>query len=574
MTTSIVEAESILAIDLGSVHTRALLFDVVEGQYRFIGSGIAASTANAPFRDIGEGFYQAVLDLQEKLGRMLLEESRLILPSREDNAGVDRLVVTYTAGPVLRIVTAGLLADVSLQSVQRLASTVCGQIAESINLGDRRRPEAQIDAILRAEPDLVILGGGAEHGASRSVFKLAELLMLVCRVLPQERRPHILYAGNQVLARRIQDALSKWTTVHVAPNLRPSIDSEDLPPAQETLANLVTGFRNNQIGGLQSLTSQCSAIPLPVPHAMGRMIKFLSRAYDPAKGVLGIDIGSQGVIIASGKAGRLSLKVSPYGMGSAANRLAETDMIEEINRWLTVFTPPETIRDYLWQKTLYPGSIPYTTETLAIEQAMARVVLRLGMSQARSSYPNLGESFEPILASGSILSQAPSPGQALLMLLDGLQPAGVSTVILDKHNLLPALGAAAEINSLLPVQTLESSAFLNLGTVICPVSSARFGTPILRVRLEYEKGNETRMDIQQGSITVLPLKNGQSARLHLEPLRQTVIDPAGQRGVNSFKITGGLCGAVIDARGRPVILPGDAARRRDSMKKWKQTLDN
>ncbi|NPV75067.1 MAG: hypothetical protein HPY59_01705 [Anaerolineae bacterium] len=574
MTTSIVEAESILAIDLGSVHTRALLFDVVEGQYRFIGSGSAASTTNAPFRDIGEGFHQAVLDLQEKLGRTLVENGVLILPSREDNAGIDKLVVTYTAGPELRIVTAGLLADVSLQSVQRLATTVCGQIAESISLGDHRRPEAQIDAILRAEPNLIILGGGTEQGASRSVFKLAELLMMVCRVLPQERRPHILYAGNQALARRIQDVLSKWTIVHVAPNLRPGIDSEDLSPAQETLASLVTGFRNSQIGGMQSLTSQCSAAPLPVSHAMGRMVKFLSQSYDPTKGVLGIDIGSKGVIVAVGKAGKLSLKVSPYGMGSSANRLAETSLIDEVNRWMAVFTPPETIRDYLWQKTLYPGSIPYTAEALAIEQAMARVILRLGMSQTWSSYPDLGESFEPILASGSILSQAPTAGQALLMLLDGLQPVGVSTVILDKYNLLPALGIAAEVNSLLPVQTLESSAFLNLGTVICPISPARYGAPILRIRLEYEKGNETRMEIQQGSLTSLPLKNGQSARLHLEPLRRTLIDPAGQRGINSFKITGGLCGAVIDARGRPIPLPGDAARRRDILKKWKQTLGN
>lgn len=574
MTTSIIEAESILAIDLGSVHTRALLFDVVEGQYRFIGSGSAASTANAPFRDIGEGFHQAVLDLQEKIGRTLIENDTLILPSREDNTGVDRLVVAHSAGPDLRIVTAGLLADVSLLSVQRLAATVCGQIAESISLGDRRRSEVQVDAILRAEPNLVILGGGAEYGASRSVFRLAELLMMVCRVLPQEQRPHILYTGNQALARRIQDVLSKWTTVHVAPNLRPSIDNEDLSPAQKTLGNLVTGFRNNQLGGMQSLTSQCSTDPLPVPHALGRMIKFLSRAYDPAKGVLGIDIGSKGMIIAVGKAGKLNLAVSPYGMGSSANRLAETALTDEINRWLTVFTSPETIRDYLWQKTLYPGSIPSTAETLAIEQAMARVIMRLGMAHTRSLYPELSEAFEPILASGSILSQAPTSGQALLMLLDGLQPAGISTVILDKHSLLPALGTAAEVNPLLPVQALETSAFLNLGTVICPVSSTRYGTPILRIRLEYEKGSETRMEIRQGSITVLPLKNGQSARLHIEPLRRTLIDPMGARGVNSFKITGGLCGAVIDARGRPISLPADAARRRDILKKWKQALGN
>ncbi|MCC6148112.1 MAG: glutamate mutase L [Anaerolineaceae bacterium] len=572
MATSIVDAQSILAIDLGSVHTRALLFDVVEGQYRFIGSGIAASTANAPFRDIGEGFFRAVLNLQEKLGRTLIKDDRLILPSREDNAGVDRLVAAYTAGPELRIVTAGLLTDVSLQSIQRLAGTVSGQVAESLSLGDRRRPEARIDAVLQAKPDLIIFGGGTEGGAGRSVFKLAELLILVCRILPQEQRPHILYTGNQALARKIQEALSKWTTVHIAPNVRPGIDQEDISPAQEVLAELVTDFRKKQLGGMQTLADQCSAVPLPVSHAMGRMVRFLSRAYDPQKSVLGIDIGSQGVILAAAQDGRLNLAVAPYGLGSSARRLTEPALIEEINRWLTIYTPPELLRDYLWQKSLYPASIPGSAETLAIEQAMAKVILRRSFLQAKAENPDLGEVFEPILAGGSIFNQAPTAGEALMMLLDGLQPVGVSTVILDKHSLLAALGAAAEVNPLLPVQALESSAFLNLGTVICPYSPARYGAPILNVRVEYEKGNESRMEIRQGTFTVLPLKNGQTVRLHLEPLRKTVVDPTGQRSANSFKITGGLCGAVIDARGRPVPLPKDAARRRDVLKKWKQVL--
>lgn len=572
MTTSIVEAETILAIDLGSTNTRALLFDVVEGQYRFIGCGLAPSTANAPFRDIGIGFQNAVMDLQNTLGRTLIDDGALVMPSAPDGSGIDRLFVTYTAGPELRIITAGLLADVSLQSAQRLAATVSSKIAESIGLTDRRRTETQIDAILHARPDLIIFSGGADQGASRSVAKLAELLLMVCRVLPQEQRPHILFAGNQMLAKKIQDVFSRWTTVHIAPNVRPSIDTEDLSPAQEILAELVTGFRSNQIGGMSLLAAQCSAQPLPASHALGRLVKFLSKAYDPAKGVLGIDIGSANTLVAAGKGGNLNLSAAAYGIGSSINRLLDAGALEEIELWLPFAMPPQVIRDYLWQKHLFPGSLPYSTEALAIEQAAARVVLRLAMEQARASQPEFGVSFEPILVGGSILSNAPTPGQALLMMLDGLQPAGVSTVILDKYSLLPALGAIAGNNPLLPVQVLESSAFLNLGAIVCPLSNARFGTPILRVRLEYEKGSETQLEIRQGSLNMLPLQNGQPATLHLEPLRRTVIDPAGSSGVNSIKVIGGLCGAVIDARGRPLSLPTEDTHRHELLNKWKQAL--
>ena len=140
--------------------------------------------------------------------------------------------------------------------------------------------------------------------------------------------------------------------------------------------------------------------------------------------------------------------------------------------------------------------------------------------------------------------------------------------MLDQNGLTAPLGAASTFNPVLPVQVLESGAFLNLGTVICPVSEARYGTPILQVRLEYDQGNESRLEVRQGSLVQLPLKMGQVARIHLNGLRGTEIDPRGKRGKVSFKIVGGACGAVIDARGRPLNLPPDASRRRDLLRKW------
>jgi hypothetical protein len=573
MTTSIVEADSILAIDLGAAVTRALLFDVVDGQYRYIGSGSAPTTANAPYLDIGVGVLNAAFNLQETIGRTLIERDFLILPSKDNSSGIDRLVVVHSTGPEIRIIAAGLMENFSLQSAQNLAATIPSQIIDHISLGDQRPTVVQLDAIINAEPDLVIFAGGTDNGASRSVIKQAELLLQVCRILPQEKRPHILYAGNHALARKIQDVFSKFTVVSTAPNLRREIKGEDLSPAQETLASMVTEHRIKQIGGMDFLASLCCVPPLPASHAAGRMINFLYRTGDPSKGVLGVNLGQKDVITAAARGGKLCLNVSPFllreGIEEESIRAAENRIL----RWLPVEIPPGTVRDYIQQKTLYPESIPVTDQNLAIEQAMGRAALETGMEQIRVNYPDLNETFEPVLAGGSILSQMPTAWQKLLMLLDGLQPEGISTVILDQHDLLPALGAIAETNAVLPIQVLESSAFQNLGTIICPVSPARHGTPVLHIRIEFEKENETRLVIRQGSLTVLPLKNGQKAIIHLEPLHHTRIEPGWQGGVISFKITGGLCGAVIDARGRPIVLPGDPSRRRDLLSKWSLAFD-
>jgi hypothetical protein len=184
--------------------------------------------------------------------------------------------------------------------------------------------------------------------------------------------------------------------------------------------------------------------------------------------------------------------------------------------------------------------------------------------------PSLTPPYEPIIVCGATLTQAPSAGQSALALLDGLQPVGVTTLVLDPNNLTPALGAAAGVNPLLPVQVLESGAYINLGTVVSPVSDAPLGNPILNARLVYEDNRETTIDVKHGSLHLLPLARGESALLYLEALDNTdlgMIRPG--RGV---KIIGGLLGAVIDARGRPLQLPSDAERRQELHKKWVWTL--
>ncbi len=574
MGTSLVDAESLLALDIGSVHTRALLFDEVEGQYSFIGVGVSPSTAAAPFADISQGVFQALHHLQEITGRVLLSESdQLVLPSQPDGAGVDRLVVTFSAGRELQIATVGLLTDVSLESANRLAASTYGRVVESIGLNDRRRSDSQMDAVLRAGPDLVIIAGGAERGATRSVVKLTELVSLICRVLPEDRRPELLYAGNSALAKKVEEYLQKWARVRTAPNVRPTIDSEDLGPAQDVLAEMVGQMRSRQLSGLSQLAAVSGEPPLPGAHTLGRMVRFLGQVYDPAKGVLGVDLGAAHTTLAASLDGDFQLAVSPVGMGSGLkDLLAQTDLAE-LMRWLPMVASPDDVRDYLHQKTLYPGSLPLTAETLAFEQAAARLILRAVAQNLMRRWPDQSLSFEPILVGGAALSKAPALTSALMTVLDGLQPVGISTIILDQHGLLPSLGAAAAVNTLLPVQVLESNAFLNLGTVIAPLCDARYGTPVLAVRLEHERGRETRLEVRQGSLVRLPLHAGEAARIHLTPLRHMEIDPRRRGGSNSFKIVGGACGAVIDARGRPLNLPKDDARRRDLLKKWAAALE-
>jgi hypothetical protein len=57
------------------------------------------------------------------------------------------------------------------------------------------------------------------------------------------------------------------------------------------------------------------------------------------------------------------------------------------------------------------------------------------------------------------------------------------------------------------------------------------------------------------------------ATLLVETINRSVIDLTGLTHTR-VRVTGGLCGVVIDARGRPFDLPVDAARRRELLKRW------
>ena len=292
MPASLVQNESILAIDVGAAMTRVALFDVVEGQYRFVASGQAPSTAEAPFMDVGIGVRAAITNLQNITGSALLgsQDNNLIAPAQPDGTGVDAVVATVSAGPAVKTVVVGLLSDVSLQSARRLAQTTYSRIVETLDLSDHRRPDQQMDSIVRARPDLVVLTGGTDGGASRSIQKMLEAVGLACYLMPLEKRPLVLYAGNQQLAGDVKELLGGHAgKLQIAHNVRPSLEMEDLSPASHELASLVMKLRERQIKGVDELNLWSGGTIMPTSYAHGRMIQFLSKLYQSSRGLLGVN---------------------------------------------------------------------------------------------------------------------------------------------------------------------------------------------------------------------------------------------------------------------------------------------
>jgi hypothetical protein len=582
MASSPLTADSLLTVDIGSVETRALLFDIIEGRYRFVATGSASTTLGYPFYDPGEGVSKAINHLTKITGRKFLDKNEnLIIPTRLDNSGIDSFTVTMSAGPPLKVIAVGLVQEVSVQSACHLAESIYSRILSILSLDDRRNQETRIDTILKHRPDLIIIAGGIEGGASHSIRKMLEAVELACSLMPRNQRPQIIYAGNKDMQNYVRETLSSYAGLHMAPNIRPSWEIESLGPAQMKMVEVFRRFRTEKNISLRELDNWSKSKMQPTSLAFGRIIKGLSKIYDSSKGVLGVDIGAASSTIVSAFNGKSTIGVYPhFGMDGTIPEVLRQSKGSEIARWTPTDIPVNDILDYIYNKVAYPHNLPVTPEDLAIEQAITRQTLRTLVKRISYSFPSKDSQFrsgiipwfEPILVAGSVITKT-VPDQCMMIILDGLQPTGITTILIDQNNLVSALGSSVEINPTLAVQVLGSNTVLNLGTVVAPIGSARIGTSILQGQISYTDGRESLFDVKFGTIHVIPLSLGEKATLKLQPLHRFDVGMGVGRG-GTVQVTGSKLGIVFDARGRPLSFYNEPARWRSQYNQWLRILGN
>lgn len=568
------EVNSVLTLEIGSIYTRAVLFDVVEENYQFIAAGKTFSTHQEPFFDVARGIFDAITRLQEITGRFLLDANgSLILPSQGNVEGVDRLFLSLSCGEDLKAVTFGLLNDISQETVNKLVKSSPVRLVESFGINDRRPAHVQMDALLAARPDILVFAGGTDRGATKSVARMANLIRSVLELIPREERPSVLYCGNHAMTKRVRQILEPLTVFKATNNIRPEIDKEILSDASTDLNAMVLDHKLASFKGLEGVIPVCSDHPVLSPAAFHRITRFLGKQYGSDHGVLAIDLGATHVVASHANETTDNLVVLPFGLGSGLENFLRPAVVEEIHRWLPIKATLDEVREILWQKTLYPNAVPATQIALAVEQVCARQILQIAMRELEARSALTSRTFEPVLLSGSVFTQAATPWQAFLTFLNGVQPGGFFPVVLDKHDTLAMLGSAARIAPLLPVQVLESSAFVSLATVLVIESTARHGVDLAQVTLTTPAGETTSVTIKKGSLLSIPLGQGESAHLSLKPLKKISIEDLILTD-EPFKVNGGACGVVIDTRERPLKLPADEGQRRDVLEYWNSFMGN
>ncbi|MBL7062882.1 MAG: glutamate mutase L [Anaerolineae bacterium] len=572
---------SILLADCGTVMTKAVLLDRVAGQYRFVAQGEAPTTAEYPWADVAAGIRHAVEHISEITGRRFFDANGdLISPESADRQGVDVFAATASASQPLQVVLGGLVRDLSVASAERAAAGTYSLVKEVLSCDGQGRglsDEERVRAVRDAAPDVICIAGGVEGGAVTPVLELVEAVALACSLMDTSVRPCLLYVGNSRLRQRVVDIVEGRAELRVASNVRPTLTEENVLGAQAELDALYLQGKMGQLPGIDTVSDWSPAPLTPTARAFGRLVQYLWHLGDPSRGVLGVDVGAASTTVAAAFDSRLFLTVrGDLGVAFGGEQLLQKRGAETVTRWLPEPMSNDEARGLFINKEMHPVSIPQEPRELWLEQALAREAIRTTLEIARPGWKTgaaqLYHRFLPlcdtIVISGGVLSRAPRPGQAALIVLDGLEPIGVSTLVLDAHGLAPALGSVAAIKPLAAVEALDSGGFVNLATVVTPVGHARDGDTILKIGVTYDDGSTLSVEVRYGDLEVLPLLPGQQAVLELRPLRRFDVGLGGPGKAGKRRVSGGLVGLIIDARGRPLRLPRDPEQRQLQMRQW------
>lgn len=599
----------VLATDCGSTTTKAVLFELTSEGWRQTFRGEAPTTVEKPVADVTIGARNAFLEVQELSGRTILdpqwqEDSGtppfLWRSESSPDQGIDLYVSTSSAGGGLQMIVAGLVGKMSCASAERAALGAGAIVMDAFAIDDGREAHERVQKIRHLRPDIVLLAGGTDGGAVHLPLELAET------VLQADPRPRfgdtlrlpVVYAGNTEVADQIREVLhSQFEVVHV-PNLRPTLETENLAPARDEIHELFLHHVMSHAPGYSRLLTWSPVPIIPTPAAVGDMIRTAAERDNIQ--ILAVDIGGATTDVFSvfrDSGGEQEAMVfnrtvsANLGMSySVANVLLEAGE-QAIRRWLPFSLDSVELRDRLRNKMIRPTSIPQTKDDLLLEQAVCREALRLAFIHHRRLATGLrgvkrgrgiADMFSAreasdfvdmlgldlIVGSGGVLSHAPNRVSSAYMMIDAYEPLGTTRLAVDSIFMMPHLGVFATVHPAAAQEVFIKDCIVELGTVVAPTTKRSFrpmvaGIGLARVEVEGRQVAE----ICSGELSRIALEPEAEVSIRVEPVRGVDVG-AGPGKALERTVRGGAAGLILDGRGRPLQFPEQEEKRREMVQSW------
>jgi hypothetical protein len=223
--------------------------------------------------------------------------------------------------------------------------------------------------------------------------------------------------------------------------------------------------------------------------------------------------------------------VVPLGLGMGADHVVVRASLDSVRRWLPSAIDAPTLLERVFNRPRADGGRATTEAGVLLEMALAREAIAHALRVVADAGFDVAamRSAPAILITGRVAS-LPKSGQSLLVLVDGLEPSAVSTVFRE-----PDEGRAERIGmvvSVTPRRPAKMRIVRASGRSVAQVAPGSFGLVAIGADVD------------------------------------VAVDGAGIRGHGRS----GELGVLVDARGRPLVLPERDAERIPAVARWHAAL--
>ena len=450
--------QAVLLIDFGSTYTKVTVVDLDTEE--IVGTARAGTTIAT---SIMEGLNQALAQIPEPAGGWNF---------------VRKLACSSAAGG-LKMMASGLVKELTAEAARRAA---LGAGARLLDVFSYELSAGDLERIVAAKPDILLLAGGTDGGNKEVLLKNAELLATLPVSLP------VVVAGNKTVSAQAAEILRRThSPVVMADNVMPdlgvlAVDSARLAIRDIFLTHIV------HAKGLDKAEEFLERILMPTPAAVLSAAELLSQGHGSERGIgelMVVDVGGATTdvhSIAKGEPSKTNVMLKglpePFGKrtveGDLGMRYSSEALVEASGRKLYDYLgwTDEQVAVRLEEFKQNPWRIPQTEDESKFDAAMGRMAVSLAVERHVGTievvYTPFGATY---VQHGKDLTQLPAV-------------IGTGGVLLHRPNVLEILqGSVFDTNEPTLLKPQKPSFYLDQDYILAAMGLLREVAPQAALRM-------------------------------------------------------------------------------------------
>ncbi len=443
------------------------------------------------------------------------------------------LRVTY--GGVLRVAVLSGAEPAIEQVLRRVVLASGAELVLALRSNDPRSFVERATALREARPDLV-LAFVAERRDADGLVDLVEALRLGCA--ERSPAPRVVVSGEPHSALRLK-AAAVGLAVEVLPDPRRG-------DGIAAFAHRAREFRRGTDGDV-----------VLRDEALEELARLIAAHGNDAL-VIDVSGGSTSLVRASADGTITAAHVASLGSGIAADHTVGRAGLDGVRRWIPWAIDGPTLLERVFNRARWPDAVAAEVSALALEIALAHEAVSHALGDAGAAGIAAPLRDAPLTIVTGAAASFTRAAHTALVAIDGLASPRPTTLHRDAEDGLVALGAlAARIRA----TGGDPAAVVNdeLARRLAPIAFVVPVAPGRRSKLLVDGREQTEEPLVPGAFFSVRRRGKVEVEVTGTPLKAT--GAAGELGV------------IVDARGRPLVLPPRDAERIPTLVRWFAALD-